>query len=130
MKAHPATKIELTEDIASRNEQRVLEVTPLRLTTAGRTYYQYLTALENEKDYFNKQIRQYTHANQQVIRLGVLSSLGYYLLPLFLPAFKPVNLLFHKFQSWLVAENAVAYIAVTAGWSIWLHSSQQSQQIS
>ncbi len=24
MKAHPATKIELTEDIASRNEQRVL----------------------------------------------------------------------------------------------------------
>lgn len=63
------------------------EVTPLRLTTAGRTYYQYLTALENEKDYFNKQIRQYTHANQQVIRLGVLSSLGYYLLPLFLPAF-------------------------------------------
>ncbi|MGA3232126.1 LysR family transcriptional regulator [Lactiplantibacillus pentosus] len=82
----------LTQSI--RNVEKTLgvkiinrDVSPLRLTPAGRTYYQYLTALENDKAAFTKQLRQYTHADQVVLRLGILPSLGNYLLPLFLPAF-------------------------------------------
>lgn len=67
------------------------ETTPLELTAAGRVYYQYLTTLENKKDQFHKQISQYTAPTHQVIRLGVLASLGYYLLPLVLPDFLKVH---------------------------------------
>lgn len=71
----------LTQSI--RNVEKTLgvkiinrDVSPLRLTPAGRTYYQYLTALENDKAAFTKQLRQYTHADQVVLRLGILPSLG------------------------------------------------------
>ncbi|ETY75491.1 LysR family transcriptional regulator [Lactiplantibacillus fabifermentans] len=67
------------------------DTTPLALTPAGRVYYQYLTSLENQKDQFHKQIRQYVAPDHQIIRIGVLSSLGYYLLPLVLPDFLQVH---------------------------------------
>ncbi|WP_048000530.1 LysR family transcriptional regulator [Lactiplantibacillus herbarum] len=67
------------------------ESVPLSLTSAGRVYYQYLTTLENQKDAFHKQINQYRTSAHQVIRIGVLSSLGSYLLPLVLPDFLQVH---------------------------------------
>ncbi|MFC6181794.1 LysR family transcriptional regulator [Lactiplantibacillus daowaiensis] len=67
------------------------EISPLALTPAGRVYYQYLTNLENQKDLFHKKISQYTAPDHPVIRLGVLPSLGYYLLPLVLPDFLQVH---------------------------------------
>ncbi|HAT55675.1 MAG TPA: LysR family transcriptional regulator [Lactobacillus sp.] len=67
------------------------KATPLELTAAGRLYYQYLTTLENQKDKFHKEISQYTTPDHQVIRIGVLASLGYYLLPLVLPDFLQVH---------------------------------------
>lgn len=60
---------------------------PLQLTEAGRLYYQYLYSLEAEQDRFRKKIAQYSSQDQQIIRIGILSSLGTYLLPLFLPDF-------------------------------------------
>ncbi|MFB9770004.1 LysR family transcriptional regulator [Lactiplantibacillus modestisalitolerans] len=60
---------------------------PLALTAAGRVYYQYLTTLESEKDRFAKQLSQYTTPTNNVVRVGVLASLGYYLLPLVLPTY-------------------------------------------
>jgi len=67
------------------------EAAPLKLTPAGRLYYQYLTTLESQKDRFHQQISQFTTPAQQTIRLGILSSLGYYLLPLFLPTYLQVH---------------------------------------
>lgn len=64
---------------------------PIRLTAAGRIYYQYLTTLENEQAQFHKRLSQYTAPAKQVIRVGILSSLGYYLLPLILPDFLQVH---------------------------------------
>lgn len=64
---------------------------PLELTDAGRVYYQYLNSLENEKDKFQKQIIKYSSPNNIVLRIGVLSSLGFYLLPLFVPDYLKVH---------------------------------------
>ncbi|MFC4696820.1 LysR family transcriptional regulator [Enterococcus aquimarinus] len=63
------------------------QTSPLQLTEAGRLYYQYLYTLEAEQDKFRKKISQYSSNEQQVLRLGVLSSLGTFLIPLFLPDF-------------------------------------------
>lgn len=59
----------------------------LQLTEAGKLYYNYLEALENETAKFDDQLSQYTTPNGTTIKLGVLSTLGSYLLPLFLPQF-------------------------------------------
>ncbi|RRK10446.1 LysR family transcriptional regulator [Lactiplantibacillus garii] len=67
------------------------DATPLTLTPGGRLYYQHLTALENETTQFQKQLKHYAHPDKQVIKIGVLSSLGYYLLPLVLPAYQRVH---------------------------------------
>ncbi|WP_137625509.1 LysR family transcriptional regulator [Lactiplantibacillus pingfangensis] len=67
------------------------EAAPLKLTPAGRLYYQYLTTLENQKDQFRQQLHQFTAPAHQTIRIGILSSLGYYLLPLFIPAYAQVH---------------------------------------
>ncbi|WP_332407297.1 LysR family transcriptional regulator [Lactococcus laudensis] len=63
------------------------EITPLQLTAAGKLYYQYLVAAENKKEQFRQQFFQYTNPGKKVIHLGVLSSLGSFLLPIFLPDF-------------------------------------------
>lgn len=63
------------------------QTSPLQLTEAGRIYYQYLNSLETEQERFLKKISKYASSEQTVIRLGVLSSLGTYILPLFLTDF-------------------------------------------
>src|SRR5699024_871743 len=62
-------------------------ITPLQLTEAGELYYQYLNSLEVKQDQFRRQISRFNTINQKIIRIGVLPSLGTYLLPLFLPDF-------------------------------------------
>lgn len=63
------------------------QTTPLQLTEAGKIYYQYLVSLVDKQEQFKKKIKKYTDSNYTVIQIGVLPSLGTYLLPLFLPEF-------------------------------------------
>jgi DNA-binding transcriptional LysR family regulator len=74
-------ELELGIDIINRHSS------PLQLTEAGKVYYQYLRSLETEQDQFRKKLSSYAPQSQTVIRVGILSSLGTYLLPLFLPTF-------------------------------------------
>lgn len=67
------------------------DASPLELTDAGRIYYQYLNSLEDEKDKFKKQIVKYASPDNVVLRIGVLSSLGFYLLPLFVPDYLKIH---------------------------------------
>lgn len=63
------------------------QTTPLQLTEAGKIYYDYLASLVDKQDSFRKKIQKYTNTDYTVIQIGVLPSLGTYLLPLFLPDF-------------------------------------------
>lgn len=76
-------KIENELGIEIINRQTV----PLQLTEAGKIYYEYLTSLVNKQEQFRKKIQKYTDTNYTAIQIGVLPSLGTYLLPLVLPAF-------------------------------------------
>lgn len=60
---------------------------PYRLTEQGKIYYQYLTSLENNYAKLLRDISDLSDIDKTVIKIGVLPSLGTYLLPLFLPNF-------------------------------------------
>ncbi|MEY8354618.1 LysR family transcriptional regulator [Lachnospiraceae bacterium 54-53] len=60
---------------------------PYRLTEQGKIYYQYLTSLENNYAKLLRDISDVSDIHKTVIKIGVLPSLGTYLLPLFLPNF-------------------------------------------
>ncbi|MDT2669265.1 LysR family transcriptional regulator [Enterococcus dongliensis] len=60
----------------------------LHLTEAGNVYYQYLEALELQAAELQKKLEVYTQPNQIKIQVGILSSLGIFLLPLFLPNYQ------------------------------------------
>lgn len=61
---------------------------PFQLTTAGQLYHRYLiTQLANENQ-LKKQLETFVANEKTPIKLGVLASLGTYLLPLFLPNFQ------------------------------------------
>ncbi|AVK60893.1 LysR family transcriptional regulator [Lactobacillus sp. CBA3605] len=82
----------LTQLIQRTEKELAIEIinrqnSPLQLTEAGQLYYQYLSSLETEQATFRKTIAKYSAVKQTVIRIGVLSSLGTYLLPLFLPQY-------------------------------------------
>lgn len=82
----------LTQTIKHAEKELGIEIinrksSPLQLTDAGRIYYQYLNSLETEKSNFEKRILRYSSPNNTVIHLGVLSSLGTYLLPLFMNSY-------------------------------------------
>lgn len=63
------------------------QTSPLQLTEAGKLYYQHLMSLEMAHEQFHKKIAHYSTRDTQTIKIGILSSLGSYLLPLFLPDF-------------------------------------------
>lgn len=82
----------LTQTIKKVEKELGIEIinrhtSPLQLTEAGRIYYQYLNSLEAEQERFLKKISKYSISEQTVLRVGILSSLGTYLLPLFLTDF-------------------------------------------
>lgn len=60
---------------------------PYRLTEQGKIYYQYLTSLENNYAKLLRDISDVSDSDRTVIKIGVLPSLGTYLLPLFIPEF-------------------------------------------
>lgn len=65
--------------------------THLKLTEAGKLYYQYLENISRENAEFSQRLSQYNSKEQITLRLGVLSSLGTFILPLFLPYFTQLN---------------------------------------
>lgn len=67
------------------------QTSPIQLTEAGKLYYQYLMSLEMAQEQFHKKIAHYSTRNSETIKIGILSSLGSYLLPLFLPGFLKKN---------------------------------------
>jgi len=60
---------------------------PYRLTEQGKIYYEYLSSLENRHARFLREISAVANLDKQVIKLGILPSLGTYLLPKLLPNF-------------------------------------------
>lgn len=64
---------------------------PYRLTEQGKIYYQYLTSIENNYARLLREISAASDIDSKVIKIGVLPSLGTYLLPLFLPKFLDMN---------------------------------------
>lgn len=64
---------------------------PYRLTEQGKIYYQYLTSLENNYSKLLREISDASDKDNKVIKIGVLPSLGTYLLPLFLPEFLSIH---------------------------------------
>ncbi len=72
---------ELNCELITRNKL------PYRLTEQGKIYYQYLTSLENKYAKLLKDISDVSDMDRTVIKIGVLPSLGTYLLPLFVPEF-------------------------------------------
>lgn len=72
---------ELNCELITRNKL------PYRLTEQGKIYYQYLTSMENNYAKLIREITYVSDMDSQVLRIGILPSLGSYLTPLFLPEF-------------------------------------------
>jgi DNA-binding transcriptional LysR family regulator len=72
---------ELGCQIINRNEL------PYRLTEAGKVYYDYLVSLETVYANMRRQITSITDMGKTTIKIGILPSIGTYLIPLFLPKF-------------------------------------------
>lgn len=64
---------------------------PYMLTPAGLIYYQYLENVSYNKQQLGRKLEAYTHPDQQIIKIGILESLGTYLLPEILPQFLQEN---------------------------------------
>lgn len=64
---------------------------PYTLTPAGLIYYQYLENVSYNKQQLGRKLEAYTHPDQQIIKIGILESLGTYLLPEILPQFLQEN---------------------------------------
>lgn len=63
----------------------------MQLTEAGKIYYQYLETLEAEAVSLQDKLAKYSQTDTTVFRIGILASLGSFLLPLFLPAYLRKN---------------------------------------
>ena len=75
------TEEELGIEIVNRQSPR------LQLTEAGKVYYQHLETLESEINKLQERLARYATSEKSFIRIGILPSLGTYLLPLFVPYF-------------------------------------------
>lgn len=60
---------------------------PYRLTEPGKIYYDYLGSLEAAYATMRRQITAITNEDKTTLRIGILASIGTYLMPLFLPKF-------------------------------------------
>ncbi|MFM2484885.1 LysR family transcriptional regulator [Celerinatantimonas yamalensis] len=60
---------------------------PYRLTEQGKIYYDYLGLLETAHSNMRSQIAAITDMDKKMIKIGILASIGTYLIPLFLPKF-------------------------------------------
>ncbi|KUI97494.1 LysR family transcriptional regulator [Vibrio sp. MEBiC08052] len=60
---------------------------PYRLTEQGKIYYDYLGSLDTVHANMRRQIAAITDKDKKTIKIGILASIGTYLIPLFLPKF-------------------------------------------
>lgn len=60
---------------------------PFSLTEAGMIYYKYLENISYNDQQLERDLAPYTEPNKEIIKLGVLESLGSFLLPRLLPSF-------------------------------------------
>lgn len=60
---------------------------PYRLTEQGKIYYEFLTTSENQYAKLIHEISAAKNTDSQILKVGILPSLGTYLLPLLLPKF-------------------------------------------
>ncbi|WP_342607056.1 LysR family transcriptional regulator [Vibrio tritonius] len=60
---------------------------PYRLTEQGKIYYDYLGSIETVYSNMRRNITAITDMDKTTIKIGILPSIGSYLLPLFLPKF-------------------------------------------
>lgn len=72
---------ELGVDIIDRQSR------PFQLTNAGQIYHRYLITQLDQENQLKKQLETYVTKEKTPLKIGVLASLGTYLLPLFLPNF-------------------------------------------
>lgn len=70
---------------------------PLRLTKAGQLYHQHLHNLMNQVKRMERELLLYSQPSEETITIGILPSLGNYLLPLLLPDFMK-EYIFYNFQ--------------------------------
>lgn len=64
---------------------------PFSLTAAGLIYYQYLEKISYSNQELSKKLANYTHPGKKLIRIGILESLGTFLLPELLPPYLRQN---------------------------------------
>lgn len=64
---------------------------PFSLTEAGMIYYKYLENISYNDQQLERDLAPYTEPNKEIIKLGVLESLGSFLLPRLLPSFLQNN---------------------------------------
>jgi len=72
---------ELNCQVINRNEL------PYRLTEQGKIYYDYLSSLETVHASMRRQIAAISDLHKKTLKIGILASIGTYLIPLFLPKF-------------------------------------------
>jgi DNA-binding transcriptional LysR family regulator len=63
------------------------KVSPLQLTESGKVYYEYLASIEDQQNLLKAKLDKLNHPEQKILKIGILSSLGTYLLPRFLPEY-------------------------------------------
>lgn len=98
------------------------ETTPFTLTEAGLIYYQYLEQVSYNDQQLTRRLERFTNPEGEVIRIGILESLGSYLLPELLPGFlaKHPNVKIQLFEAFprktearLLNEQIDCYIGQT-----------------
>ncbi|MDF7682799.1 LysR family transcriptional regulator [Lactobacillus sp. ESL0679] len=95
---------------------------PFTLTEAGLIYYKYLETTIHNKQNLTQKLTPYVHPDKEIIRIGILESLGTFLLPELLPNFLIDNTnvkvqLFESFprknEAQLLHEQIDCYIGQT-----------------
>lgn len=64
---------------------------PFSLTEAGMIYYKYLENISYNDQQLERELAPFTQPNKEIIKLGILESLGSFLLPRLLPKFLKEN---------------------------------------
>lgn len=82
----------LTQLVKRKEKELAIELidrqgTHLQLTAAGKLYYRYLEKISQEQVTLKKKLNQYNNNNEITIKIGVLPSMGAFILPLFIPEF-------------------------------------------
>ncbi|KRL88241.1 LysR family transcriptional regulator [Lactobacillus kalixensis] len=84
---------QLIKRIEKRLGAKILnrDTVPFSLTEAGMIYYQYLENVSYNDQQLDRKLARFTHPDKEVIRIGILESLGTFLLPSLLPEFITQN---------------------------------------